>query len=137
MLFFRKQTGFPHLWSLTRTRCSHPETCFTWDNFISYKNLRQNQSSGLYLFSETNCNDFSRIFHDSDLFFHGSKFHLIPKISKSILLVLMRLILKTFRINILRRFQDCPGPILFFQDLSVPEIVKIKFQDFSGFQGPV
>ena len=32
-------------------------------------------------------------------------------------------------------FQTFTGPVAFFQDLSVPENAKIKFQDFTGFLG--
>jgi len=34
-------------------------------------------------------------------------------------------------------FQEFPGPALIFQDISVLENARIKFQDFSGFLGPI
>ena len=34
-------------------------------------------------------------------------------------------------------FQDFSGPVAFFQDFPVLENAQPKFQDFSGFPGPV
>ena len=78
------------------------------------------------------------LFQDSDWFFQGSKIHIdpfTPKIAMFILLTGCHTLHISYSSS--TDFKDFPGPVVFFQVFPVLENATVRFQDFSGFPGPV
>ena len=70
--------------------------------------------------------------------FQDSKIHTNPCSPKISLLILLP-VCHTFQFShlSLTNFQHFPGPVALFQDFPDLENTTVKFQDFSGFPGPI
>ena len=114
-------------------------TCWSSSTLLSCCNLATFKLAfcciqGLYPFSETNFQDFSRTPIDFSRL-QNSHYPYTHKISMLTLLTVFHT-LGIFQLS-LTDFQNFPVPVPFFQDFPVLENAIIKFQDFPGFPEPV